>query len=270
MVFCYNTLNGLKYSDFSLLRVALSWVHRPHILWINRPNLDLIGFLHNHRYFILCIILRRGPRSSSNCKKKIHGPKRFKCFKWTPLQCLCPPILHTAARYFLEYKYHLSSSLKSLNGPNSSRIKSKLNCMTINYVHNWLLLISSVSHTLQLKYQVVSAILWILKAFSLLSAFAQLFLLSFTPSLSTISSEKPSWPSSTPCLNRMPCQCSHHFVMIPQSTFLMVFGQFIIGLYPLLNYKLFLGQKPEHSKSCKTHSKTAQQMLTEQEFGLGK
>lgn len=57
--------------------------------------------------------------------------------------------------------------------PNASRIKSKLNCMTIKNVHNWLLLISSASHILQLKYRAVSTILSILHAFSLFSAFAQ-------------------------------------------------------------------------------------------------
>lgn len=70
---------------------------------------------------------------------------------------------------------------------------------------------------------------------------------SFILSLSPTSSEKPSWPSSTSSLGKMPCRCSHSTVIISHSAFLVVFGQFI-GLPPLLDCELSQGKS--HSRVC--------------------
>lgn len=126
MVCSYSSPNGLKYSDFGIhsfsallldhsLKVALPRGHRAHSPWI-KVYLAPSGFLHNHRHFILCIILRRGPWASSNCQ----SPKRFKRSKWTLVPCLYPPILlHTATRVtFLNINIICHPCLKSLNGPN--------------------------------------------------------------------------------------------------------------------------------------------------------
>lgn len=167
VVFCYNTLNGLKHSDFSLhsflafllehlLSVALSWVHRLHGLC-----------------FILCIILRRGPWSSSNCKKGSMAQNGLNALTRLRFNACVLQFSTLLPDIFWNINIICHHPQNPQMFPTASRMKSKLKCMTIKYVHNWLLLISSASHTLQLKSRAASAILSILHAFSLLSAFAQ-------------------------------------------------------------------------------------------------